>query len=421
MEGRRVAEAERLTPVPAETPPVRLGPRPLALHLATAMASGVTALAALPAARAGRLPWAGELAPEAAALAASLAGIDPSAFAAAVVEAQSRRLSEVLAGVRAYHAHPFRRALSAPEVAWREGSTRLLDYGGHGAVAALFVPSLINRYYVLDLLAERSLLRWLAGEGVRVLALDWDAPGPAERAFGLDDYIVGRLGRAIDRALEISGRPLAPVGYCLGGNLALAAAARRQSDLAGLALLATPWDFHAGRGAQASLFGLVEGHLELVLQAFGELPVDLLQALFAWLDPTLAQRKFRRFAAMRQDSAKARAFVALEDWLNDGVPLAPRVARQCLVEWYGRNTPPDGGWSIAGRPVRPQELALPCFVAIPDNDRIVPPASAQALAEALPAPRVVIPKAGHIGMIVGQGAVSGLWRPLAEWLRGLAK
>jgi len=412
--------APRTIATPAETQ-VRLGPRPLALHLATAMASGVTALAALPAMRTGRLPWADELAADAGALASDLAEVDLNAFVAAVVEAQTRRLAQVLEGVRAYHAHPFRRALPAPETVWREGTTRLLDYGGDGPVTALFVPSLINRYYVLDLLAERSLLRWLAGAGVRVLTLDWDAPGPNERGFGLDDYIAGRLDRAIGRTLEIADRPLALVGYCLGGNLALAAAGPRQDDLAGLALLATPWDFHAGRGAQAVLFQLVEPHLELVLQAFGELPVDLLQALFAWLDPTLAQRKFRRFAAMRQDSAEARAFVALEDWLNDGVPLAPAVARECLAAWYGRNTPMAGNWAVAGRTVRPQDLALPAFVAIPGNDRIVPPASAEALARALPAATVIAPNAGHIGMVVGARGAGGLWRPLAEWLRGLAK
>jgi polyhydroxyalkanoate synthase len=399
----------------------RLGPRPLALHLGLAMASGAGALAALPAARLGGLPWSAALAPAAAELTPALAAAEPAALAAAVTQAQHRRLAQTLAGIAAYHAHPFRRALPPPPTVWREGTTRLLDYGGAGPVAALVVPSLINRYYVLDLLAERSLMRWLGGEGIRVFVLDWDAPGAAERAFGLDDYIAGRLLGALDRALALAARPLALVGYCLGGNLALAAALHRQERLAGLALLATPWDFHAGRGGQVRLFALLESHLDAVLQGFGGLPVDLLQALFAWLDPTLAQRKFRRFAGMRQDGAAARAFVALEDWLNDGVPLAPKVARQCLADWYGRNLPPAGGWSVAGRRVRPEALGIPALVAIPGADRIVPPDSAAALARALPRPNVLRPEAGHIGMVVGERARSGLWRPLADWLLGLAK
>ena len=61
----------------------------------------------------------------------------------------------------------------------------------------LFVPSLINRAYVLDLLPERSMLRWLATRGIRPLLLDWGWPGPLERQFGLSELITGRLERAL--------------------------------------------------------------------------------------------------------------------------------------------------------------------------------------------------------------------------------
>lgn len=411
--------------IPSQTPEAppapRLGPRPLTLHLAIAMSWSTGAMAVLPAARGGLLPWAPGLEAEGQDLARQLAEADLDALSHALVRVQRRRLQQMLEGIRAYQLHPFRRQLAPPAVAWREGTSRLLDYGGAGPVAALLVPSLINRYYVLDLTAERSLARWLARRGVRVLVLDWDVPGIAERGFDLDDYIAGRLEGAVEHALAATGGPLALVGYCLGGNLALAAALRRQRDLAGLALLATPWDFHAGHGGQAQLLQLMESQLDLLLQAFGELPVDLLQMLFTWLDPQLAQRKFRRFAAMPANGAQARDFVALEDWLNDGVPLAPAVARQCLVEWYGHNLPPKGRWTVLGKPVLPAELSLPAFLAIPGDDRIVPPASALALATALPAAEVVRPRAGHIGMVVGERGHRGLWQPLAEWLLGLAK
>jgi polyhydroxyalkanoate synthase len=63
-------------------------------------------------------------------------------------------------------------------VAWREGALRLLDYGrGSAGPAVLVVPSLINRYYVLDLLPEQSFLRHLAEAGLRPLVVDWGEPG----------------------------------------------------------------------------------------------------------------------------------------------------------------------------------------------------------------------------------------------------
>src|SRR5690606_9100699 len=117
----------------------------------------------------------------------------------------------------------------------------------------LVVPSLINRAYVLDLTAERSLLRWLARQGLRPLLLDWGRPGAEERAFTLTDYVTGRLSRALDATLAEAKAPPVVVGYCMGGLLALGLALARQRALTGLALLATPWDFHAENAAQARM------------------------------------------------------------------------------------------------------------------------------------------------------------------------
>ena len=70
---------------------------------------------------------------------------------------------------------------------------------------ALFVPSLVNRAHVLDLLPEASMLRWLAAAGVRPLLLDWGWPGEAERGFTLTDLVAGRLERALDAAAPPPG------------------------------------------------------------------------------------------------------------------------------------------------------------------------------------------------------------------------
>ena len=112
-------------------------------------------------------------------------------------------------------------------------------------------------------------------------------------------------------------------------------------------------------------------------------------------------------------------FVTLEDWANDGVPLAGPVARECLIGWYVLNRPARGEWRIAGEPVDPGAVTVPTLVVVPERDRIVPPASAGALAEAIPGARRMTPPAGHVGMVVGVGAESALWRPLAEWLTGI--
>jgi poly(3-hydroxyalkanoate) synthetase len=317
----------------------------------------------------------------------------------------------LLAGIAAYRRHPWQRDLPDPPVLWAEGETRLLDYGGAGPTV-LFVPSLVNRAYVLDLAPGNSLLRWLAGQGVRALLLDWGWPGETERHFTLTDYIAGRL----ERALLATGGRVVLAGYCMGGLLALAAAQRRPDLVTALALLATPWDFHAADAAQAATLAGVLPLLEPMLAFGGALPVDALQVLFALLDPYGIAAKYRGFAALDPTSARARLFVALEDWLNDGVPLAAPVARECLDGWYGRNTPARLHWRVAGLPVDPGRLRLPCFVAVPGRDRIVPPESALPLAALIEGAVLHQPGAGHIGMAAGSTAETALWRPLRAWI-----
>lgn len=380
----------------------------------------MSSVAALPSARAGLLPWSPDLAAKAADLTVALNEHDPAALADAVSAEALERLSTVLAAIDTYRRHPYRRDLTDPPVLWRQGGTRVLDYGGAnspGGPAVLFVPSLVNRGYVLDLSAERSMLRWLAGNGVRPLLVDWGAPGPDEQGWTLTDYIAGRLEDALDTVLAETGGPLRLAGYCMGGNLALALAARRPDAIDRLALLATPWDFHAGNAARARMMATASRSLEPVMQAMGELPIDVLQTFFLALDPALTVRKFLRFARLDPGSVSARQFVALEDWLNDGVPLAADVARECLSEWYGDNTPGRGLWRVAGEAVRPETLAMPTLLAIPSSDRIVPPDSARALADRIPDATLLHPPSGHIGMVVGARAERGLWAPLRDWLR----
>ncbi|MGH7122679.1 MAG: alpha/beta fold hydrolase [Acetobacteraceae bacterium] len=324
----------------------------------------------------------------------------------------------LVAGIAAYRRHPYRRTLPEPPVLWAEGETRLLDYGGgrqRGAPTVLFVPSLVNRAHVLDLAEGASMLRWLQAQGMRPLLLDWGWPGEAERNFTLTDYVAGRL----ERALEAVPRRLTLAGYCMGGLLAVALALRRPERFQALALLATPWDFHAANPEMAGSLGRMLPVFEPALAFASALPVDLLQMLFAALDPFAISAKYRAFARLDPASDRARRFVALEDWLNDGVPLAAPVARECLGGWYGANSPGRLAWRIAGMPVDPGRLRLPAFVAVPERDRIVPPESAKPLAGLIAGATLHAPAAGHIGMVAGTTAETALWRPLRDWLRSL--
>jgi len=442
----------------APVPPERLGPRPLGLHLGLAAATWLTSRVGLQSLSGGSRSWnpaenpdhpiqhepgsfpagwgglgsdiaadglgAGNAAELLAELRRAAGHADPERLANAIDQEARRRLGKLLDGIAAYQRHPYRRYLPEAPSVWQDGTSRLLDYGALPEAAdpdgppLLVVPSLINRSYILDLKPDVSFLRTLAAEGMRPLLVDWGAPGPIERDFTLSDYVAGRLEDALDAALALTGgRPPVLIGYCMGGLLALALAARRRRDLAGLALLATPWNFHADRPSHARLVGGCMRIMEPMVSVLGELPVDALQAMFGSIEPFGVASKFVAFADIDPSSAKAEAFVALEDWINDGVPLAAGVARECLVGWYGENRPGHGQWRVAGRIVDPARIDLPSLVVIPQQDRIVPPGSARPLADALPAADSLTPRFGHIGMIAGRRAKTAVWTPLTDWLR----
>lgn len=395
----------------------RTGPRPLALHLAAALTPFLSARAGLTLLRSGSPLWSPTLADRADRLRAGLAGVPPQAIEAAVEREARRRLGDVLAGIGRYRRHPYRRDLPEPPVLWAEGASRLLDYGPPDGAPVLLVPSLVNRHYILDLSHERSFVRWLGRQGLRPLLLDWGRPGDPERRFTLTDYVAGRLERLLDALTRGLGGPVALLGYCMGGLLAVALAERRPESLRALVLLATPWDFHAEGNEAMRRAGGLPASCRPLLEAWGELPTEVIQALFMSIDPAGGVRKFARFSRLDPDGPDAAAFVALEDWLNDGLPLPEPVAAECLAGWYGANDPAKGRWLIAGKPVDPGRIGVPAMVVTPARDRIVPPASARALARLLPDAETLEPPLGHIGMVVSAQAPGRVWEPVAGWLR----
>jgi polyhydroxyalkanoate synthase len=405
--------------------PHRVGaPSPLIFHLSAALAAYGTGLLAAPRADSPSFPWADDLGASARALGRDLDQIEVALEIAA-------RLRATVRGLEIWQAHPYRRSLVDPPAIWRDGCTRLLDYGaapesaGPGGVPLLVIPSLVNRAYVLDLIHGRSMLRWLAAQGYRPLLLDWGTPGPAESGFDLETYGRRRLLPALDHVRGLAGgAPVAVMGYCMGGTLAVGLAARRPAEVAALVCIGAPWDFASTRGLAGGLRALIraegadrtEALLDQLGAAFGLVPVDLLQTVFALVNPMQASLKFQKLARLDPDGAAARLFVAFEDWLADGVPMPSGAAKDLLVNWQIRNQTAAGGWRFLGGVVDPRAVAAPALVFVGERDTIAPPSLADALGALLPRAGVLKPRTGHVGMIVGSAARSQVWRPTAGFL-----
>jgi polyhydroxyalkanoate synthase len=332
----------------------------------------------------------------------------------------SAELAAMMEGIRKYQDHPFRRKVPLYETIWQSGEARLLRHKRRSAKAnrapLLLIPSLINGSAILDLLPRRSFMRHLEQQGHDAILLDWGKPQLDPAMKNSESLILNRLIPAMDYMRDRFGQPAHMLGYCMGGLLLLAALSLR-TELGGrIALLGAPWDFHGG---DRRMLNHVAAGTPAAYQAIsdrGYLPAQWIQSIFAAMNADRAGKKFAGFATMNQDSAAARLFVAVEDWLNDGIDLPAAFARDCITDWYGQNTPGTGGWMVQGRAIDPSAMTNHILVVAAKKDRLVPPESSTALMKRLRHGQALVPDTGHIGMMAGRNAKRKVWTPVSDWL-----
>ncbi|MCA0404667.1 MAG: class I poly(R)-hydroxyalkanoic acid synthase [Proteobacteria bacterium] len=84
----------------------------------------------------------------------------------------------------------------------------------------LIVPPWINKFYILDLNAEKSFVRWAVSEGLTVFVISWINPDERHRAYDFEAYMKRGVLSALDAALEITGeKTVDTIGYCVGGTM----------------------------------------------------------------------------------------------------------------------------------------------------------------------------------------------------------
>lgn len=308
----------------------------------------------------------------------------------------------VLEGMRLYGLaeRPVRQTLP---VATQVGRATLLQCGTIGP-PVLLVPSLINPSVVLDLAEKRSLARFIAAKGYRVLLLDWGSPAADEA--NLD--IAGHVERFLLPLIAQVGEPVHLVGYCLGGTMAIAAAALAKPR--SLTLLATPWHYARYPRDAASELGTMWRGMKPSVEAMGLMPMEMLQPAFWSLDRERSVAKYAALAGRAEDDLTVEAFAQLEDWANDGAPLTRAVAEDLFERFIGADAPGSGQWIVAGRTIDPTSIACPAVHFIASNDCIAPSETAPDVF------RSIICPSGHVGMIVGGRATESCWTPLTNWL-----
>ena len=344
----------------------------------------------------------------------------------AIVEA---RMEKMLLGIQHYQNHPYKVERQPLQKIWSEGTASLQvlpradgEAGtNRGREVLLLVPSMVNRGYILDLCEERSMLRWLVAQGLEVCLLDWGegAEDPGQQT--IEGIVLQRLVPAIQFIAQKYERKIHVLGYCMGGTLIAGAAQQASDSIKSLIFLAAPWDFHAGTKNMLNRVKFWAPSAFPAIAEKGILPMDWMQTLFASLEPESAANKFAAFLDMPEGGAAQRLFIAVEDWLNDGVDLPGEVAQHCIKEWFFENAPAAKKWMLAGSPVDPALLIIPTLVITSRQDRLVDYDTAAAIAAHMKNAKIMDAGTGHIGMIAGSKALERVWMPIAEWVKAQAR
>ena len=154
----------------------------------------------------------------------------------------------------------------------------------------LIIPPVINKYYVIDLAAGRSLVEFLVQQGVQVFTVSWRNPDARHRDWGFDTYARGILD-ALDGVRRVTGAERAVLfGACSGGIVSSMTAAHLATvgdseRLAGLTLVVTVLDQSRAGVASSVVDRRTANAAAAVSARKGYLDGRTLAEVFAWLRP----------------------------------------------------------------------------------------------------------------------------------------
>ncbi|MEG0183282.1 MAG: class III poly(R)-hydroxyalkanoic acid synthase subunit PhaC [Stenotrophomonas sp.] len=311
---------------------------------------------------------------------------------------------------------------TAREEVWRDGKVVLYRFVGDDApvqrTPLLIVYALVNRPYMVDLQADRSLVQRLLALGHDVYVLDWGYPDRSERYQTLEDYLLRYIDGAVDALHARSGGAVDMLGICQGGVFALCYAALRQHKLANLITMVTPVDFQTPDNMLSHWARQVD--VDLLVDTLGNIPADLMNASYLMLKPfRLNVQKYVGLLDILDDKAALQDFLRMEKWIFDSPDLAGETFRDFIKQFYQGNGLMHDGIKIGEDTVQLSEVTLPVLNIYAEQDHLVPPDASRALRGRIGSTDYTESsfRGGHIGIYVSGRAQREVPGTITDWLK----
>ncbi len=278
--------------------------------------------------------------------------------------------------------------------------------------------ALVNRPTMMDLQADRSLIRGLLARGLDVHLIDWGYPDDGDRQLSLDDYVNRYLGACIEHVMRERGVPAVNLlGVCQGGTMALCHTALHAEHVRNLVTMVTPVDFHTADNLLSKWVRHVD--VDRMVEVLGNIPGEMLNTTFLSLLPLrLSLGKYAGLAEIAEDREALANFLRMERWIRDSPDQAGRAFSEFIRWFFQENRLVLGGLAIGGKPVDLASIGCPLLNIYATQDHLVPPSASRPLA-GLTGSRDYTAfefDGGHIGIYVSRRARELLPATIAQWL-----
>jgi polyhydroxyalkanoate synthase len=287
-------------------------------------------------------------------------------------------------------------ATSAGSVVFENEFFQLLEYAPLTAKVyerpILFVPPCINKFYILDLQPDNSLIRYAVAEGHRVFVISWKNAGEDIAQRSWDDYIEHAVLRAIALVQEITGQTqLNTLGFCIGGTI-LATLLTTFLDFSDTGILDIFIDETSVKMREMTIGAQSAGGGSL-------LKGQELATTFSFLRPNELVWNYVVGNYLKGESPPP---FDLLYWNSDGTNLPGPM--YC---WYLRNTYLEnnlvepGKLTVCGEPVDLGSIGIPSYLYASREDHIVPWQGAYRSTQLLQGKRrFVLGASGHIAGVI---------------------
>ncbi|MEG6509586.1 class I poly(R)-hydroxyalkanoic acid synthase [Methyloligella sp. 2.7D] len=290
----------------------------------------------------------------------------------------------------------------------------------------LIVPPWINKYYVLDLVPQKSLIKWAVDQGFTVFVISWVNPDQRLARKTFEDY----MREGILAALEVVNRQLSLhyvnlLGYCVGGTLlsaTLAYLANKGDDrIASATLLTTQVDFTSAGDLMVFIDEAQLSALNEMMSEQGYLDGSRMSAVFNMLRP---RDLIWPYVVNNYLLGKKPLPFDLLYWNSDSARLPALNHAFYLREFYQLNKLSRGEMTLAGEKLDLKKVTIPIYQLACRDDHIAPAASVFLGSRLFGGPvRFVVAGSGHIAGVINPPAKHKYqyWtgpsaNTLAEWL-----